>query len=99
MANNTVRALARITARPDKIEEVKSLLLDLVGETRKESGCISYQLLQNKANPADFTFVEEWASDSDIDIHFTTAHIQDAFSKAASLLAKEPDIGRYSVIR
>jgi len=98
MANRTVRVLARITARSDKTEEVKSLLLGLVGETRKENGCISYQLLQNNANPSDFTFVEEWASDSDIDNHFTTGHVQDAFSKAASLLAKEPDIQRFSVI-
>ena len=98
MANRTVRVLARITARPDKIEEVKSLLLGLVVETRKENGCISYQLLQNNVHPSDFTFVEEWASDSDIDSHFTTVHVQDAFSRAASLLANEPDIQRFSVI-
>lgn len=98
MTNETVRVLARVTARPDRIEAVKSILLSLLGETRKENGCISYQLLQNKAEPGDFTFVEEWASDSAIDTHFTTAHMQDAFSKAASLLAKEPDIQRYSVI-
>ncbi|HTJ54640.1 MAG TPA: putative quinol monooxygenase [Nitrosospira sp.] len=98
MANGTVRVLARITARPDKIEEVKSLLLGLVAETRKENGCIDYHLLQNNVHSGDFTFVEEWASDSDIDTHFTTAHVQDAFSKATSMLANEPDIQRYSVI-
>ncbi len=59
---------------------------------------ISYQLLQNKADPGDFIFVEEWMTDSAINAHFTSAHVQDAFSKAASLLAKEPDICRYVVI-
>ena len=98
MINKTVRVLARITVRPDKIEELTSILRSLVRETRKEHGCISYQLLQNKADPGDFTFVEEWESDSAIDAHFITAHMQDAFSKAASLLAKEPDIRRYDVI-
>jgi quinol monooxygenase YgiN len=98
MANKTVKVLARITARPDKIEELRSLLLDLVKETRKEKGCISYQLLHGKADPGDFTFVEEWEDDSVIDTHFATAHVQDAFSKAASLIAKEPDIRRYDVI-
>ena len=88
MANKTVKVLARITARPDKIEELRSLLLDLVKETRREKGCISYQLLHGKADPGDFV----------IDTHFATAHVQDAFSKAASLLAKEPDIRRYDVI-
>ncbi|MEO7560406.1 MAG: putative quinol monooxygenase [Nitrosospira sp.] len=98
MANKTVRVLARITARPDKIEELTSILRCLVRETRKENGCISYQLLQNKADPGDFTFVEEWGSDSAIDTHLITAHVQDAFSKTGSLLVKEPDIRRYDVI-
>ena len=60
-----------------------------------------YQIIifsKTTSTPGDFTFVEEWASDSDIDTHFTTAHVQDAFSKAASLLANEPDIQRFSVI-
>jgi quinol monooxygenase YgiN len=98
MPDKTVRVLARITARPDRIEELTSVLRCLVRETRKENGCISYQLLQNKAEPCDFTFVEEWESDSAIDTHFITAHMQAAFSKAAPLLAKEPDIRRYSII-
>ena len=51
MANKTVKVLARITARPDKIEELRSLLLDLVKETRKEKGCISYQLTKRLGVP------------------------------------------------
>lgn len=93
-----VRVLARITARPDKIEELTSVLLRLVEETRQEKGCISYRLLQNKADPADFTIVEEWISDSVIDIHLGSAHVQEAFAKAGSLLAKEPDITRYRML-
>ncbi|HEX8873907.1 MAG TPA: putative quinol monooxygenase [Nitrosospira sp.] len=94
----TVRVLARVTARPDKTEELAAILLRLAEETRKEKGCISYQLLQNRADPGDFTFVEEWVSDADIDSHLTTVHVQDAFSEAALLLAKEPDIRRYDVL-
>ena len=98
MAINTVRVVARIVSKPDKIEEVRSVLLDLVGPTRKETGCISYQLLQNKSDPTDFTCVEEWASDTAIDAHFTTPHLHEALSKAASLLASDPDIRRYFII-
>jgi quinol monooxygenase YgiN len=94
----TVRALARITAQPDKVEELITVLLHLVEETRKENGCISYQLLQNKADPRDFTVIEEWASDSVIDTHLASAHMQEAFSKAAPLLASEPDIRRYRLL-
>lgn len=95
----TVRVVARITARPDTIEELASLLLHLVEESRKENGCISYQLLQNKTAPEDFTVIEEWENDSAIDNHFTTPHMQDALSRAASLLARELEISRYYILQ
>ncbi|WP_219907486.1 antibiotic biosynthesis monooxygenase [Nitrosospira sp. Nsp2] len=34
-------------------------MLRHVEETRKERGCVSYQLFQNEADPSDFTVVEE----------------------------------------
>ena len=66
----TVRVLAGVVALPEKIEEVESLLHALIKETRKEAGCVQYELLQNRDDPAEFTFVEEWEDDSAIDAHF-----------------------------
>jgi len=99
MAKKTVRVVARITARPEKVEELKILLGGLIETTRREKGCVSYQLLQNKADPTDFTFVEEWESDAAIDSHFGTPHVHEALSKIPTLVAKEPDIRRYAIIR
>jgi quinol monooxygenase YgiN len=96
--NNTVRVLARITARSEKIDELRSILLQLVEETRKENGCVSYQRFQNKADPSDFTVVEDWANDLAIDSHMRSAHVQNAFTKAVPLLATAPEIKRYRVI-
>lgn len=98
MANETVRVVARITAQPDKVEEVASILQGLVGQTLMEEGCISYQLLQNKTDSGDFTFVEEWKSDAAIDAHLARPHVQEALAKAQPLLAKDPDIRRYFMI-
>src|SRR5688572_16086911 len=99
MAAEAVRVVAKITAQPDKVEDLKSILLGVVGPTRKEKGCVSYQLLQNKTDESDFVFVEEWTSDTAIDNHMTTAHVQDALTKIESMLAQEPDIRRYVIIR
>ncbi|WP_411726644.1 putative quinol monooxygenase [Methyloglobulus sp.] len=98
MSNKTVRVIARVTSFPDKVEELKGLLLNLVEPTRREKGCLSYQLLQDKTNAAEFVFIEEWAGDSAENAHMTTAHVQDTLLKAQSLLAKAPDIGRYVII-
>jgi quinol monooxygenase YgiN len=55
-----VRVLARISILPDRIEEAKKILQRLADETRKESGCIKYDLLQNLSDPTEFFFEEEW---------------------------------------
>ena len=98
MSNKMIKVIARVTSLPDKVEELKSLLLNLVEPTRREQGCISYYLLQDKTDPAEFVFIEEWANDSAIDNHMTTSHVQEAFSKAQSLFAKAPDISKYVAI-
>ena len=99
MAENSIRVVARIVANPESVEQVRSILSDLVEPTCNESGCISYELLQNRTDQTDFTFVEEWASDAAIDAHLTTKHIKDALTKLPRLVSTEPDIRRYRVVK
>jgi quinol monooxygenase YgiN len=98
MPNQTLRVIARMIARPDKVEELRQLLMGLPGPTRQEAGCISYECLQNRVDMADFTFVEEWQNDEALDAHLQTPHLQYALSKLPSLVATEPDIRRYSLL-
>ena len=98
MADKSLRVVARITAKPDKVSEVRSILLGLVAPTRAEEGCVVYELLQNRADPTDFTFVEEWASDATFERHHTTEHIRSAFPKLQALVAVPPDIRTYSLV-
>ena len=98
MTGNTLRVVARIVANAGSVDQVRAILTGLVGPTRQESGCISYELLQNRSDPTDFTFVEEWVSDAALKAHASTKHIRDAQSKLQGLLAIEPDIRRYSVL-
>ena len=90
--------VARIIARPETIHEVRSILLGLVAPTRAEEGCVVYELLQNRADPTDFTFVEEWASDAAFERHHTTEHIRAAFPRLEPLVASAPDIRTYSLL-
>lgn len=98
MASESLRVVATLTAQPDKAEELKTVLLALITPTRAEAGCLSYQLLQNNADPCNFAFVEEWTSDAALDEHMLTPHLQEALAKTQGLLAKGPDIQRYSVV-
>lgn len=99
MSKNSIRIVARIIANWNSVDQVRSILNDLVEPTRNELGCISYELLQNRTDQTDFTFVEEWESDAALDAHLTTKHIKDARTKLPGLVSGEPDIRRYSVVK
>lgn len=99
MADHKVRVVARIVARPGKVEELRAVLQGLVEPTRKEPGCITYELLQNKNDATDFTFVEEWCSEADLDAHLQSPHLQHARVRMPELAAADPDIRRYTVVK
>ena len=99
MSGGPLRVVARMVAKAGGVGEVRSILSGLVGPTRGERGCVSYELLQNRSDPTDFTFVEEWESDAALDAHLSTEHIREAMSRLPGLLAAEPDIRRYSVVK
>ena len=95
MAEETLKVIARIKARPEKIDEMRALLSGLVAPTRAEAGCVRYQLLHNTADPADFTFVEEWRDDAALESHFNTEHVKSALTRFQELAAEPMDVRRY----
>ncbi|HYK89159.1 MAG TPA: putative quinol monooxygenase [Acidobacteriota bacterium] len=90
--------IAHIRARQGRQEELRKLLTGLVGPTRKEAGCIRYQLYRNNVDPQDFTFVEEWESDASLDTHLKKPHLQAAFAAFSDLVDGTPAVNRYSLI-
>lgn len=98
MSKTTLRVVARVVALPDKVEQVKSVLLGLMEPTRQEGGCIVYELLHNHADSTDFTFVEEWETRALLDAHLASVHIKEAESQLNGLIAAEPDIRLYQLL-
>ncbi len=98
MTSKTVWVVARLISKPDRIEETRAELTALIEPTRAEDGCISYQLTQNNADSADFTFIEEWRSDAALDAHLQSDHIRRLESKGDDLFSAAPDIRRYALI-
>ena len=95
MAEETLKVIAHIRARPEKIDEMREMLSGLVGPTRAEAGCVRYELLHNTADPTDFTFVEEWRDDAALESHFNTEHIKRALTRFQELAAEPLDLRRY----
>ena len=95
MARETLKVIARIKARPEKIGEMRALLGSLVGPTRAERGCLRYELLHNLTDESDFTFVEEWRDDTALESHFNTEHVKGGLAKFQELAAEPMDLRRY----
>ncbi|MGH2415714.1 MAG: putative quinol monooxygenase [Microcystaceae cyanobacterium] len=95
MSHKYLRVVARIIALPNKVEELKTVLSQLIEPTRQEAGYIQYELLQNQSDPTDFTFVETWTNQSALEAHLESAHLQSAVQKIEGLVQSDPDIRLY----
>lgn len=67
--------VAIIEAQEGKAEFVKAEMLKLLEPTRKEAGCIQYDLHQDNDNPCVFVFHEQWESEALLQDHLDSAHI------------------------
>ncbi|RFA21335.1 putative quinol monooxygenase [Subtercola boreus] len=87
-----LNVVAVLKAKPGAEQIVGDALRGLVQPTRAEEGCVSYDLYSSATAPGTFFTIEKWRSQSDLDGHMQTAHIQQALSIAGEHLAEAPDI-------
>ncbi len=69
-----IKVVAKGTYLDDKVDEVIELYRELVAETRKEDGCISYQLFIDIKDKSILTVIEEWENQESLDAHMNTEH-------------------------
>ncbi|MFE3852068.1 putative quinol monooxygenase [Streptomyces griseorubiginosus] len=77
MPSQSIRIVAEVTAHPGRSEELWQNLAELVEPTRKETGNISYDILQDLDNPDHFLFYEEWESRDYFERHLESPHVAD----------------------
>ncbi|OCP22958.1 MULTISPECIES: putative quinol monooxygenase [unclassified Ensifer] len=83
-----VYIIAYLTAHPGKAAEVVSLAGPLIEATRREAGCISYDLYQKPAEPDALVFVETWKDKEAVDAHFAEPHLKAFQAAMADLLVE-----------
>jgi len=97
MSNNQLTIVARILAKEEKRDLVKSELLKLIPITRVEAGCINYDLHQDNENPNLFLFHENWESRELWQQHMNNAHLAD-YMKATDGAVEEFTLNEMTVI-
>jgi quinol monooxygenase YgiN len=86
----------RLKARPEKRKELSQTLPSIVGQVRKESGCLHSGFYRNGENEEDFLVVEEWATQKDWDDHLQS-DIFTVLMGAGTLMHRPPEIVVHTV--
>ena len=65
----SVRLVVTITAAPGKGAEFAAAFKPRCLESRKDAGCLQFELFQSVFDPDKFTLVELWESQAALDAH------------------------------
>lgn len=93
-----IKVVAKSIVKSDQIETYKNSVRELIEKTRKEAGCISYQLFQDIKNAKVFTFIEEWESEDALNKHMSSKHFQEIVPKLAQLREQNSEINIYRLV-
>ena len=91
-----VTVIAFHRAKPGKEDALRKALLALCGPTRKEQGCLNYDLHVSVDDPGLLVFHENWTTKADLDNHLASPHIDAFRGVAGELLAEPPNITLWS---
>ena len=92
MNDPIVTVVATFQAKPGREAELKKALTGLVEPTRKETGCINYDLHQLPRDPSRFLFHENWTSKALLDAHLQSPHIKALLPQVPELTVAPPEI-------
>ena len=78
--------------KPGKLEAFRAIALDLMEQTRREAGCLSYEI--GEARDGYIAWVERWASEEALAAHKATAHYVQGEEKMEGLFEGAPQVWR-----
>jgi len=74
--DSRIYMFAKFHAKSGKEQELKKRLLEMVTHTRKEDGCVFYNLHIDQKQSDIFYFMECWRDQPALDFHMSTPYVQ-----------------------
>jgi quinol monooxygenase YgiN len=93
-----IKVVAKSEIKNNQIEAYKKLAQELAQETRKEQGCISYELFQDVQNNNVFTFIETWEDQDALERHLRSSHFEKIVPQMALIKEKQSEINVYRLV-
>ncbi|MDS0527943.1 antibiotic biosynthesis monooxygenase [Clostridium sp. SHJSY1] len=93
-----ISVYAKNVVKESKVEEFIKLAKELIEETRKENGNISYELIRVVNTSNELVFLEKWENNNVLDIHMKTKHFTTIVPKLGEMLESEMEIKIHEII-
>lgn len=81
------------------VDAAKAAMIDMVAETLKEEGCITYHFYQSIEEPTVIRVFEEWETTDHLKAHGASDHMKVFRAKLADLEMLERDVKMYETGR
>lgn len=91
-----IAQLVKFLAKPARSEEFGQRLQALVSETRKEPGCLRYELYRDTAD--HWIVFETWADAAAIDYHMQQPLVVDLLPELGDFLAEDTCVEQLEII-
>ena len=92
-----IRIVAKSVVQSFQKEAYLRLAKELIEESRKEPGCISYELYQEIGNANVLTFIEEWENQASVDSHNQSKHFKSILPRMAEYRVGPSEVTYYRV--
>lgn len=80
---NTI--VSKSVIKAEFVDSFLDTVTELIEKSRKEPGCISYDLYNDKNNRYVFTFIEQWADENAIKMHNESEHFKTIVPKLSQM--------------
>jgi quinol monooxygenase YgiN len=91
-----ISVIAQIRAKSGHEDEVRTMMSALPGPSRKEDGCLRYDVLEDKHYPGSFFTYEEWESEAALEKHLQVN--KEGLNKVKALLREDLRVSVLKVV-
>lgn len=90
-----ILVLGTVRLPPDRIDDARSAMVQMIEASRAEPGCIDYAYAVDIADPGLVRVTELWESRAALERHFATPHLQQWRSSWPRLGIGERDLSMF----
>ncbi|MEH6727472.1 MAG: putative quinol monooxygenase [Hyphomicrobiales bacterium] len=67
--------IATLEIKPGSLPDIMAAVTPCIEATRKEAGCVSYDLVHSLTDENTLMFIERWKDKAALDAHFQETHL------------------------